>query len=182
MGFAWTDGVTGDLGQWDGATFQATEAVDAAALSLRFKPDEQRILEGGIPAIPRLPVGASVWRYLTLEPEEPPDFALLPAWTVEGRLVPPPADRAPAPPGRYDQPLPPPSHWDDAVFAYNPQARVWFGWDGRRPLTVLARLKLRPAEEAIDPAILDRVRQGIAQVRPAGVRVLLAVEEQVIGE
>lgn len=180
--FTWTDGVAADLGKWDGATFTPMGVVDSDALVMRYKPDEQRILDGGIPAIPRLAVGASMWRYLSLEPEDVPEFETLPAWTVEGRLLPPPEDRDPAPPGRYDQPLPPPSHWDDAVFAYNPQARVWFAWDGRRSLTVLARLKLRTPDEAIDPAILDRVRQGIAQVRPAGVRVLLAVEEEVIGE
>jgi len=45
---------------------------------------------------------------------------------------------------------------------------------------VLARLKLREDEETIDPVVIDRVWQGIQQVRPVGVRVLLAVEEQIV--
>jgi hypothetical protein len=126
-------------------------------------------------------VGESTWRYLSLEPETIPEFKTLPAWTVEGRLIPPPPDLAAAPPGRYDQATPPPpSEYDEAVYAYNPSAKVWFEWQARRLLTVLARLKRRSADEAIDPAILERVRHGIEQVRPAGVRVLLAVEEELI--
>jgi hypothetical protein len=32
----------------------------------------------------------------------------------------------------------------------------------------------------MDPAVLDRVWQGIQQVRPAGVQAVLAVEEEIV--
>ena len=35
-------------------------------------------------------------------------------------------------------------------------------------------------EEVIHPAILDRVWQGMDRVRPAGVKLKLAVEEQIV--
>lgn len=174
----WVDEVAADLGQWDGTTFTHQDDADASKLLMHFKPDETRIVRGGIPAVPRLPVGASIWRYLSLEAE---DLALpkeRPAWTTEGRLLPPPADMAAPGEGRYDITTPPPpSNFDQAVFAYNPAARVWAAWKARYPLTVLARLKTLSPGENIDPVILDRVIQGIQQVRPAGVRAVLAVEE-----
>ncbi len=42
------------------------------------------------------------------------------------------------------------------------------------------RLTLREPGEVIDPIVLDRVWEGIAQVRPAGIRVALAVAEQLV--
>ena len=75
---------------------------------------------------------------------------------------------------------PPESDFDLAVFAYNPAARVWFEWQARRPLSVLVRLKKIAPDETIDPAVVDRVWQGIQQVRPAGVSVRLAVEEDIV--
>jgi hypothetical protein len=93
----------------------------------------------------------------------------------------PPPDLPSPWPGRYDLPAPPPSGlFDEAVFAFEPAARVWFGWEARRPLTVVARLQKRFAGENVDPAILDRVWQGIQQVRPAGVRAALAIEEEIV--
>ena len=52
--------------------------------------------------MPRLPAGASEWRYLSLEPDDATLPAGRPAWTIEGRLL--PAEKpAPDPePGRYD--------------------------------------------------------------------------------
>ena len=65
------------------------------------------------------------------------------------------------------------------MFAYLPVARIWFAWQDEAPLTVLARIKRRAPDEQIDPVIVDRVWQGIQQVRPAGVRVVVAVEEEI---
>lgn len=180
----WTDGVAADLGSWDGDTFTHTANADATLLRARYKPDEQRIVAGGIPAVPRLPAGESTWRYLALEPPglEPPP--LTPAWSVEGRLFPPPPDLPPAYPGRFDLALHGDGGTDDsydhAVFAYPPSARVWMEWAPRRPLTVLARLKRRRAGETIDPVVLERAWQGMRQVKPAGVRALLAVDETIV--
>lgn len=181
----WTDGVAADLGAWDGTTFTPSgDAADASRLRMRYKPGERRIVTGGIPAVPRLPAGESVWRYLSLEPagvEAPP---LLPAWSVEGRLFPPPPG-LPAPyPGRFDLALHGENGVDDgydhAVFSYPPAARVWLEWSPRRTLTVLARLQRRRAGETIDPIVLERAWQGMRQVKPAGVRALLAVEETIV--
>jgi hypothetical protein len=176
----WTDQVEADRGQWDGETFVRSVGVGEAKLRMRCKPSKDTILDGGMPAVPRLPVGRSEWRYLSLEPEGLEEPEERPSWTIEGRLLPPPDLPSPWP-GRYDLPAPPPSGlFDEAVFAFEPAARVWFGWEARRPLTVVARLQKRSVDENIDPAILDRVWQGIQQVRPAGVRAALAIEEEIV--
>jgi hypothetical protein len=44
----------------------------------------------------------------------------------------------------------------------------------------MVRLQKRMPDEAIHPAIVDRVWQGIQLVRPAGVRVLLAIEDDIV--
>lgn len=178
---AWSDSIVADLGQWDGATFTSVSLVDASDLVVRFKPAETRIVDGGIPSVPRLPVGISVWRYLSLEPAEILEPVDRPAWTMEGRLLPPPPELAAPGEGRYDVVAPPPeSNFDEAVFAFNPAARVWYAWEPRKQRSVLARLKKRADTEHIDPAIIDRVWQGMQQVRPAGVSIALAVEEQTV--
>jgi hypothetical protein len=178
---AWTSGVAADLGQWDGAVFSSPAAIAAGKLVVHVKPNEQTIVKGGIPALPRLPRGSSVWRYLSMEPPNVVAPGALPWWSSEGRLFPPPPDLAAPGEGRYDVTAPPPeSDFDHAVFAYNPAARVWFEWEPKRPLAVLVRLKKAAPDENLDPAIIDRVWQGIQQVRPAGVRVRLAVEEEIV--
>lgn len=180
----WVDQVVGDLGTWDGATFTPKEtdaAVDPAKLRIHWKPTETALLTGGIPAIPRLPVGVSTWRYLRLEDPLRPRPTQRPAWTEEGRLLPLPADRLAPPPGRYDQTLPPPaSDYDEAVFAFPPAAQVWMSWATAPAFSVLVRLQPQATGEIIDPAILDRVWQGMNQVRPAGVQLALAVGESVV--
>lgn len=179
-----TDGAAADLGRWQGDAFVPDAEAVPAALRMRFKPEETRIVDGGIPAVPRLPPGRSEWRYLRyLPPEDPggPEPKSRPAWTMEGQLLPPPEDAAAAGEGRYGPAAPPgPSAFDEAVFAFNPAARVRFEWQPRRPLTVLARLARLQPGEALDPAVLDRVWQAMEQVRPAGVRAVLAVDEEVV--
>jgi hypothetical protein len=173
---AWTDEAVGDL-LGDGEP----EPVDEADLVVRYKPTDTRIVDGGVPAIPRLPAGTSTWRYLALEGDGAPEPEQRPAWTREGRLLPPPPDREAALPGRYDLPAPPlESQFDDAVFAFRPAARVRFEWRARRPLSVLARLRRRAPDEHVEPAVLDRVFQGLDQVRPAGVNAALAVDEEIV--
>ncbi len=104
-----------------------------------------------------------------------------PWWSTEGRLFPPPPDLDAPGEGRYDITTPPPeSDFDRAVFAYNSAARVWFVWEPRAALSVLVRLKKIAPDETVDPAVVDRVWQGIQQVRPAGVRVRLAIEENIV--
>lgn len=181
LSVGWTNEVSAEVGKWDGSEFSDGQPVPVDALQMRFKPDETRIVNGGIPSVPRLPAGRSVWRYLSREPAAlklPPER---PMWTTEGRLLPPPVFQNAPPPGRYDVETPPPaSNFDGAVFPYHPSARVWFEIEGTGALGVLVRLKLQTAEEHIDPAIIDRVWQGIQQVRPAGVRAMLAVEEEIV--
>jgi hypothetical protein len=180
----WTDLAAADLGTWDGTNFSSPAAVPGTDLMVRYKPSDDRILNGGLPAVPRLPPGISTWRYLSLEPDGadaafPPQAR--PAWTVEGRLLlPPPGETAL--PGRHDLGVFGPAGrlgLDDSVFAHHPAARVWFAWEPRLPLTVMVRLARRENEQ-IAPIILDRVWQGIQQVRPAGVRAVLAVENDIV--
>lgn len=180
-GVVWVDRVHAEIGQWDGTAFTNPQPVDDAKLVTRFKPDEQTVRDGGIAAIPRIPQGESVWRYLSMEPDGFVDPGVAPFWTTEGRLIPPPADLEAAGEGRFNVTVPAPeSDFDQAVFAYPPEARVWMEWNDRGPFSVLVRLKKLTAEEQLDPSIIDRVWEGIERVRPAGVRVLLAVEEEVV--
>ena len=182
-----------DLGAWDAenGTFMKEPGNPGNHLRMRYKPRADLIVEGGLPAVPRIPTGTSMWRYLALEPEDlaEPSPEDRPSWSIEGRLWLPPDLPAPWP-GRYnlfdffslenvEQAL-----VDTAnrvtVFAFKPAARVWASWEARRPLTVLARLKKRTPNENIDPAVIDRVWQGMQQVRPAGVRTMLAIEETIV--
>jgi hypothetical protein len=161
---------------------------------MRVKPTEERIVDGGIPAVPRLPRGTSTWRYLSLEAPSLTPLPAGPAWTCEGRWLPPPAGVSAPYPGRYrdDGPSvlkglspikklgPPESRFDRVVFAYEGVAAVWFQWGARQAFSALVRLQRRNDGENIHPAVLDRVWQAIQRVRPAGVRVLLAVEDDIV--
>jgi len=177
---AWTDGAAPELGTLANGAFTPDAAAAPAALRMRTKPDEERIEEGGIPALPRLPVGLSVWRSLEIE-SAPPAFASLPAWTREGRLIAPPAAPQTVEEGRWS--AAPDARWsdfDEAAFAYLPAARVSLSYSPRGPLAVLVRLGTLSADETLDPALLDRVYRGLEQARPAGVRVLLAVNDEIM--
>ncbi len=180
----WTDGVVADRGAWDGSTFSSSEAVPVEDLRVRVKPDAERAVDGGLPALPRLPEGASVWRYLSMEPDPPGDLPAGPAWTAEGRFLPPDEPKHlenQEAPGRYSTDTPDPeSAFNAAVFAFDPVARLWLTWKTEGAMTVVARLQRRGPDEEFDPAVLDRVWRGIEQVRPAGVRVKLAVEEEIV--
>jgi hypothetical protein len=84
--------------------------------------------------------------------------------------------------GRYDVLAPPPpSDFDESVFTYNPAAGVWFEWREQAALSVLVRLKKLSEGETIDPVVVKRAADGAQQVRPAGVRVAMAVEETAVG-
>ena len=183
---AFTDSLAADIVdaiQVDFTPSGTSTAVDPSQFVSRVKLDgDTRVVDGGIPALPRLPAGDSEWRYLSLEPGDAVLPASRPAWTIEGRLL--PADvSAPDPePGRYDQgladPLDEQSEFDEAVFAFPPAARVAFTWNPKHPLSIEVRLGSRGQNDAIDPAALDRVFDGMKQVRPAGVRAVLAVGEK----
>ena len=174
---AWTDGVNPQLGSFDGETFTPSEDAPAA-VRMRFKPDAVHILDGGIPALPRLTRGTSDWRYLSLEPEPVPQPLTFPAWTIEGRLLPEPSV-SPAPlEGRYLADLV--QELRDKVFAFNPAARVWMQWAPRELLSVLVRLRRITPDEVVDPLVLDRVFDEVSRVRPAAVRLGLAVDEQLM--
>ena len=178
----WTDILVADRGSFYGQQFVRESGVADSKFRMRIKTQPDRIANGGIPALPRLTTGSTTWRYLRYVPEPapapPPEKR--PAWNPEGLLWAPP-DRPDAPwPGRYDLSNPPPeSIFDEAVFAHLPAARVWFAWDDAQPLMVVVRLVPR-GQQATDPAILDRVWENINLVKPAGVRVLLAVGQQIV--
>ncbi|HEX4939579.1 MAG TPA: hypothetical protein VFX11_12950 [Candidatus Kapabacteria bacterium] len=173
------DRVTAELGTLSGSDFSKTADVATSELTLHCKPDQTRIVTGGIPALPRMPQGDSVWRYLSLEPDDLVDGTDLPWWSVEGRLVPPPQHNPPYA-GRFHHLDLLPYQLDRMVFSYNPAARIKFQWANQKPLRVIVRLQQRNSDDLIDPAILDRVWQGINRVRPAGVQVALAVGDTLV--
>jgi len=173
---AWTESAQARLGSFDGSSFTVDAGATPSALATRYKPSVTRIVEGGVAAVPRLPAGTSDWRYLQREESSPPTPSANPAWSREGRLLPPPTQSAAPYEGRYLAELLAPS---TAVFAFNPAARVWLQWRPRAPLAVTVRLARAAPGEQIDPLILDRVYNELQRVRPAGVRVYLAVDEMI---
>jgi hypothetical protein len=189
--------VTATRGTVEDGEFAPAGPVDAADLFVRVKPEPTRIEDGGLPFIPPLPPGLSTWRYLRREPDDldEPGPERRPSWSSEGRLFPPPPDLDAPFAGRYDRPQPPsvgaPSeavadaaqpegHFDQAVFTYPPAARLAMLWSLRRAATLLVRLVRRTGDAHYEPAVIDRVWDGIQRVRPAGVRTVLAVDETVV--
>ena len=53
-------------------------------------------------------------------------------------------------------------------------------WSPRELLSVLVRLRRISPDEVIDPLVLDRVFDEVSRVRPAAVRLGLAVDDQVV--
>ena len=177
-----TEHVVAELGSFDGVEFTHESDVDPADLFLHIKPEEDRIVAGGMPFLPQLRAGTSTWRYLSREPADlvAPPVEARPAWSTEGRLFPPPPSLDAPYSGRFDIEAPPDGHFDQAVFAYDPGARVAFAFEPRQTCAVLVRLQRRPGDAAYDPAVLDRVWEGMQLVRPAGVRTLLAEGETIV--
>jgi hypothetical protein len=184
LAVTWTDDVAADTGVLaPGGEFSDSEPVAAADLVMRFKPSDERIVDGGVPALPRIPPGRSTWRYLSLEGEDEPPPPGRPTWTREGRRL----SGEPAPAGIDDPPEParfdidpPAAKWGRSLTAFAPVAHVRLEWRPTQRLSVVARLRPRAPGESIEPAVLDRVFDGISQVRPAGVRAVLAVDETIV--
>tara|TARA_R110000850_G_scaffold152114_2_gene275169 strand:+ start:9017 stop:11521 length:2505 start_codon:yes stop_codon:yes gene_type:complete len=74
--------VRADLGTFDGNNFQREESAAQERLRVRIKPDEQTIVDGGLPALPETP--GQWWRYLQLD-ERPRAPRLRPWWSSEGQ-------------------------------------------------------------------------------------------------
>lgn len=179
----WVSGVSAQIGNLDqeSGEFSILSDVNPQDLVVRVKPSDDRIVNGGIAAIPLLPKGLSTWRYLSMEQGEAIVSTERPHWTKEGRIVLPPEQIAPYP-GRMAEYILPPENkkFDQQVFAYNPAAKVWLEWRPYQAFAVLVRISRRFKNEAIHPAIIDRIWQGIERVRPAGVEVQLAVENSIV--
>ncbi|MRX51184.1 hypothetical protein GI374_12135 [Paracoccus sp. S-4012] len=174
----WTDHAIARLGTFEGGAFVPDPDAAPAPLRLRVKPEPTRIVEGGIPALPRTTPGTSHWRYLALEEAAPPAPRTFPAWTREGRLLTPP-DEAPAPEeGRF---LAARALAElDRVYAFNPAARVRFRLRLRAPLSITVRIERLDADETLPAVVLDRVFAAVNMVRPAGARIRLAHGETVV--
>jgi hypothetical protein len=168
---AFSRGARAHLGTLGPDGFAPAGGPAPGALSLRLKPAPDRIVTGGLPAIPELPPGPSHWRYLAIEEAEPPTPTAFPAWTREGRLLPPPDERTAPFAGRF---LTAGSVVPDQVFAFLPAAKVETLWRPRSAFSVLVRLERRAPDEVLPDLVLDRLQAALARVRPAGVRVAIA--------
>ncbi len=176
---AWLElpSVRGETGTDDGNSFTPAGTLAAADLTVRVKPDETRIVSGGLPCLPEHRPGA-VWRYLQLEPVPltVPDGR--PWWSCEGRLFPPPTRDAPWP-GRFRDAASVfalDGLYDDAVWSYLPCVRVALEWTVAPAIGVRVHLLRRRPDELIADALTARVWQLISRARAAGVPLALAVE------
>lgn len=194
-----TETVLAELGQFDGTTFTAESVVAHNQLRMRIKPEQERVVEGGLAALPRPLAATSSWRYLQLEAEEfliPNDR---PWWNIEGQLFPDPHARLPWP-GHFrgnasvfqedahsldpdttsESPVFDPVLSNEAaIFIYPPSANVWMEWPSQPRIGVRVRLFKRGGQ-AVDPAITDRVWASLQRARAASVPMALLVEDTVI--
>jgi hypothetical protein len=174
-----TDSLRAELGQFDGNEFSNPQPVASNQFALRIKPDETRIVDGGPPA---LPSGAGTWRYLQLEPANLTPPSGRPWWSREGRLFLPPQWQAPWP-GHFRNQASAwhaDGHFDDAVFVYPPSARLWMEYPVSPVVGVRVRLFRRMPDQAVAPALIDRVWQLLARAKAAGVPLQLALEGAVV--
>lgn len=180
---AWLElpGVHAETGTDDGTAFTPTGTVPAADLRVRVKPDETRIVDGGLPCLPAHQPGAA-WRYLQLEPAPLAVPQGRPWWSCEGRLFPPPTRNAPWP-GRFRDAASVfalDGLYDDAVWTYLPSARVALEWTVAPAIGVRVHLLRRRPDELIADALTARVWQLIARARAAGVPLALTVEGRTV--
>ena len=185
--FYWAHSIQAHLGSWDGDSFLPSTQLPLSDFSVRVKRSATQIVNGGVVALPALDKGQTTWRYLSTEIEPLNIPASTPWWSKEGRLVPAPGDEVAPYPGRFrvadpepESPALPAGRYDDVVFAYLPAARVKFTWPEKKPFSLLVRLAKRSTGEVIHPAVLDRVWQGVQQVKPAGAQITLAVEHLIV--
>jgi hypothetical protein len=177
---AFADTLSADLGTWDGTNFTPSAAVSNAEFVVRCKITRRRIISGGIPALPRVPVGTSTWRYCSLEAAGEAEAGGRLRWSCEGRQLFGNADLPDPPPGRFDDENDPAAVFGNAVYAFLPCSRVWMEWYEQAPCTVLVRLDPENESGTLDTVIIDRVWQAITMVRPAGIRAVLAINETIV--
>lgn len=194
-----TDSVIAELGQFDGTKFTAQSVVSADKLQVRVKPEQERVVVGGLPALPRPQNDTSSWRYLQLEPVEYLIPNERPWWNIEGQLFPDPHAKLPWP-GHFrgnasifqqdahsldpnttnDSPVFDPVLSNEAaIFIYPPSAKVWMEWPTVPAIGVQVRLFKRGGQP-VDPAITDRVWASLQRARAASVPVALLVEGSVV--
>lgn len=174
-----TASLRADLGSFDGSTFTPNTSVPLSDLAMRVKPDETRILAGGLPMLPE---GEGLWRYLQMEPSAVSPPAGRPWWSREGRLFPPPSDDAPWP-GHFRSEASPwhlDGHFNDAIYSYPPSARVWMERATEPLIGVRIRLCRRVPGQAVDPAIIDRTWHLLTRAKAAGVPLQLALDGAIV--
>ena len=66
------------------------------------------------------------------------------------------------------------------MFAYPPSARVWMEYLVDPVIGVRVRIFKRAPDEAVDPALIERVWQLLKRAKAAGVPLQLALEGAVI--
>jgi len=173
-----TTSVRADLGTFDGTKFTGSEDVVPDRLVMRLKPNEDRIVAGGLPAVPVYRAGAQ-WRYLQLEPEPlAVPAAGRPWWSREGRLFPEPQQTGPFP-GHFRTKADPwnaDGRFDESVFVYPPSALLWMAYPSTPEVGVRIRLFKSSPEQSIDPALVERVWALLVRAKAAGVPLELAVE------
>ena len=177
-----TDGVVADLGSFNGETFTHASNVNASDIYLHIKPQVERIVSGGMPyirACPRAHRSGATYR-------ASPRICnhRRPATCLRGA-------RKGGSSRRHRHSMRPTPAASTSTLRRTATStrrcspttrrrRVTFEFEPRMPCPVLVRLYRRTGDPPFDPAVLDRVWEGIQLVRPAGVRALLAVDESIV--
>lgn len=177
---AWADGLAADLGVWDGIFFTAEQEIPATEFTVRFKQNRRRIVDGGLPALPRLPRDDSVWRYLMQESWSWPSSEPKQQWSCEGRQLFGDQDLPDPEPARFLDKNKPQAVFGNMVHAFLPNARLTMAWQEQTPCSVLVRLVPGEDEALIDSVVTDRLWQALNLVRPAGIRIFLAINETIV--
>jgi hypothetical protein len=81
---------------------------------------------------------------------------------------------------RFDDANVPHTQFGHSVFAFHPSAKITMAWYENAPASILVRILTPDTSTVIDPAIIDRLWEGTQMVRPAGVKVAIALNTTIV--
>lgn len=164
----------------EGIPYSKNASVPRSNFIVRVKRDSRTVINGGIPFIPELPQGSSVWRYLQMRNSKLNPLFKTFHVNSEGVYSSGPEDPQEIVNARFDDANVPHTRIGHSVFAYHPSAKITMTWNENAPASILIRILTPDKSTVIDPAIIDRLWEGTQMVRPAGVKVAIALNTTIV--